>query len=272
MRTPTLTSGVLIALFALSACDSGKKDEATKTDAAEPGKDGEAAAAEGGEADAPAEAAALSFEESLEKEECEVLTAALVGETFGLAAGDLKQSTIAGCIYQWESEAEELNARLGSFRVHDDVDKAKQWFENSTKDMSQEEIAAAMGKIKAKAAEDGKLDTKAKDEAADEIGGAITEMAGADGYTFETIDGVGDAAAVSGDDGQVTVLLGNATFTVSAYKGKKQPPIQMPANPRQIAEVAKKENAKWMVETLDQRKTQSTALAKAVVETLRKRG
>ncbi|MCX4242190.1 hypothetical protein [Paraliomyxa miuraensis] len=297
---PQLPSAILLGML-LCACDEGKgsdptasaseeakaeetKTSETKTSETKTGetKTGETKTGETktdavqAKLDAASEqirkATGFTKDDYSDKKACETATPRMVSGLFGVPEGELKQMRMMGCIYSWKNadRSEMFEARFGSIRVHETEDAAKTWFGNATKGMSAEEVAEVMGKAKAKMKEDGNLDTKPKEQAAEHIGGALTDLAGKEGFQYDELSGPGDEAALGRSDGIIWIRKGNMTFNVSAYKGVPQPPptITVGADPKKMIAMATEAQKKFIAETLEQRKADATKLANAILETM----
>ena len=200
-----------------------------------------------------------------------MLPPATVAEVLEVPEAELEQMKIAGCIYSWESadERQIAEARITSISVTDDAAKARQRFDNSTKNQTAEELRAQLGSVMkaTKGSED--IDTTAKKQAVDQVGGMVGAMVPDGGYQFEDVAGIGDAARVLQHDSTLHVLVGNMVFTVAAYKGAAPPPPDMSGVPmtdmdQVIAAAAKTELAQLEL-TRDARKRDAIAVAKAIV-------
>ena len=260
-----LTGLGLVTLLGATACDKGGEEAAAK--------DGDAkASAEAGSGGAPTTTAeAKTFLKDQSKKGCEMLPPALVAKTFEVPEAELQQMKIAGCIYSYDSGdgSQTVEASINTIFVRDDPAKARQHFDNATKNMTAEEIKAQMGMVMGKAKESEAIDTAAKDKGVDQVGGMMAAMVPDGGYQYEDVPGVGDAARVLTHDGKLTVLVGNMVFTVGAYKGPAAPAPDLTGVSMQdmdaVMAAAKKADAEWMAKTRDVRREQAATLAKAIV-------
>src|SRR5690606_340995 len=119
----------------------------------------------------------------------------------------LEQIGDFGCTYRWKSEDDKQTviAALGLIWVGSDAEAARKSFDDTTKSLSADELRAQLAELQT----DGGMD------------GAFVPDAG---HQYEDVEGVGDAARALQYDGSLTVLVGNMTFNVSAYKGDAVPP------------------------------------------------
>lgn len=279
VRTSLFATLALAAALA-AGCDKGGAGDQGGDKGGEGDKSAEAASGKaGGDADAgtPSDAEVekqvKTFLKDQRKKACEMLPPSMAAKALAVPEADLKQMKVMGCIYTWESEdkKESAQAQVMSIWVKKDADSAKRWFENATKDQTAEELAKQMEMVKAKTKERKEIDTKAKKKTVDTIGDAAVTMMG-DGISFEDVEGVGDAARMNKRDGQVTVLVGNMIFNVQSFKGPAEPPLDMtgirPTDTKAVIALAKKNQDKWLSETIDIRKKMSVELAKMVVDAL----
>src|SRR5690606_14674791 len=110
----------LVAVLTVAGCDK-KKDTPSNGDSASVSIQ-EAVEKQIEEA---ADKAGAQFDKGMSKKSCEILTPALVAQTFSVPEAELKQLKIMGCIYTWKKEEGEtktmLEATLTLMRVHDSV-------------------------------------------------------------------------------------------------------------------------------------------------------
>lgn len=251
--------------LALLGCD--KKSEENADEAAK--KQAKAEPEAGDDAKPQSDGKAFTKDNFNRKMACDVLTADMVAKALEVPAGELKQNTVMGCGYQWENDTQQADAGFRMLTVYDDEETAKTRFANMTKGMSQEEIKAAMEGIKDKAEKDGAIKGAGAEKAADEIGGAVVDSAGAGGFVYEDATGIGDEARVLTNDGTVYVRVRNVTFTVTGFKLDN--PETPPLDPKDPQGSIKKQSAalmQWVTDTAPQRAESAKVLAKAVVEAL----
>ena len=146
--------------------------------------------------------------------------------------------------------------------------KPRLWFDNSTKGQTKEELQATIAQATEKAKERKEIDTKLKKDTTDKLGGVAAAMMPEEGYQYEDVPGVGDAARMNMHNGTITVLIGNMLFNVQAYKGADMPPLDpaviRSANVKKITAASKEAQHKWFRETIDVRKALGKKLAKAI--------
>lgn len=268
---PTRTLACLVLLLGLSACDKGSSE-------GEPSKDEDAAVQADG--DKPAAAAAVTeaqvktFLKEQRKKACEMLPPAMVAKALDVPEGELKQMKIAGCIYSWSSadDSQEAKASLTTIFVDKDIEAAQQRLEKATRSISAEEAKGQLAVVTDMTKEHESIDSAPKEQAVDQVGGLIGAMIPDEGYQYEDVAGVGDAARVLTHDGTLTVRVGNMVFTVSAYKGAAAPPIDLagiaPTDMKAIMAVSKAAETKWMEQTRELRRQQAIELAKVIVAAL----
>lgn len=251
----------LLALAILaSACDRDAPESASAVEGTEVAENVEGAMKEVEEA--------AQYDEGMKKKACDILTPAMVAETFDVPEGELEQVKALGCVYNWEKDDEVLEARFGSIRVHDSVDWAEKWFGNATKGMTAEETKKAMADITEKAKKDERIDTEHKKKAADKLGGMLGAMGS---VSFEDFDGIADEARINTGDGELWARKGNMTFIVKAYKGPKMPTPEVKMKPGETKAYMKKimaANREWTQKTMPQRKKATRALAEKILAKL----
>ena len=255
------------ALFALG-CDK-KDDSGSSAGGPSAPKDSATEALQA----ANAESGGRLFDKSLTKKACELLSPERVGETFGIPAAELRPISAMGCTYRWESkgadEPTRLDARFSIIQVHANAASAKQWFANATKGMSQKEVKDAMAAVTRATKEREEVDTKAKEKTVDLMGGALGDAAGAGGFQFETVDGVGDEARLALSDGALWVRTGNLTFVLSAYHGPPAPkPDLKGVGLQEMAKAALAADREWVEETLSKRKGDASKLTAVLLKAL----
>lgn len=275
-----------LTLTLAPACDGGGDDEAAGTKAeASKTADGEAAKAGTAGLDAAIEkeienAAApqdvkgevRTFLKDQRKLGCEMLPPDMVASTLDVPEAELEQFKIMGCNYKWEKGEEMAEASLMSIWVKKDAEQARRWFENSTKNQTKEELQAAMKMVTQKAKESKSIDTKTKEKTVDTVGGMAGAMMPDEGYQYEDVAGIGDAARMASHDHALTVLVGNMIFTVRAYKGPVPPPpdpkLIMSRDMDKIMAASKKAEKEHMAASKDVRRELGVKLAKAIVAKL----
>lgn len=280
-RRSIAAAWVLLCGAPTLACDSSKPSPTPVSDEAKTKTKGEAEPADPGAAEAgggeqgPAEAAAkaatpMLFVKDQRKKGCEMLPPAMVARVLEVPEAELEQQKIMGCIYSWEGGGQVAEASVMSIWVKNTPEEARTWFDNSTKTVSAEELQAQMAKVKELAKEREEVDTKAKDEAVDQVGDVVVGMTPDEGYRYEDVPGVGDAARVQTHEGAVTVLLGNMVFGVRAYKGPPAPPPDaaavMSGDVKKVMAASKKAQDEFFAQTRDVRRELAIEVAKAIVE------
>jgi hypothetical protein len=206
------------------------------------------------------------FDRDMSKRGCELLSAELVSATLDVPADTLTQRKIMGCRYDWKNDTQTLNAALSMIRAHDSEAVAAQWFANATSNRTAEQMAAEMGKISGQLDQQEQLDTAVKKSTAKNLLAMVETKA----VNFEDVAGVGDEARIS-DEGTLFVRVDNLTFMVSAYRGADAPKPDLSglgADIKQIAARVNESNARWISETLPQRKADATRLAKGIIAEL----
>lgn len=267
-------------LLPLSACDSGKDenkaDDAKVEQAAGSAAEGDAAenamekidehVATEVEKELSDEA---RFGKDMRKKGCELLTAKLVADTFGVPEAEIEQFKMMGCIYNWKGGGEIVEANITLLRAHKSEKAAAQWLENATRSATKEEMVAQMEQVRGKVKEREEIDTKLKEKTADQLIDVANDMMPDEGVAYEDVEGVGDQARVNLGDGTLWVRVDNLTFNVVGYKGKPQEqPKYTAADMKDIKKVtamAKEAQQAWLKEVAGQRRADGTRLAKLIV-------
>lgn len=264
----------LLALaFCLSSLACDKSASSDEGGAAEPSKaDGAEKAA--AHVDEVANKTAKEYGKEFAKNGCEILTAQMVAKTFDVPEAELKQMKMMGCIYNWKKKVDDktetmLEARITLIMSHKTADIAKQWFAKATKNVTAEEAKAQMNAVTEKAKEHESVDTKLKEKTVGTMGGLAAESVGKEGYSYAEVSGLGDEAKIASSDGALWIRVGNLTFTVAAYKGPPQPPVDIDIkNLKAMAAKSMAAQREWTKKTFDERKEAGTKLARLVVATL----
>jgi len=216
------------------------------------------------------------FDEGISKQPCEILTPALVAETFAVPASELRQMKMMGCIYSWKQKAGDhetiLEANLTMLRAHETEEGAIAWFQKATANKTNEEARGETAEVTERVKEDERVDTETKKKAAGTLGSLMAEALPEDGYSYAPVDGIGDEARVALHDGAIWARVGNLTFTVSAYKGAAQPEVALDASDmKDLKQLTRKTTAAknaWLEEKHAERKAAATKLAKGIIEVL----
>lgn len=258
-----------MAALAATGCDN--KEEASsgadKADAAQAGLERKLEDA--------ADKAGAKFAKGMGKKSCEILTPALVAQTFAVPEAELKQFKVMGCIYsrkKGDGDAKTtLEASLTMMRAHKTVEGAQLWFKNATANRTGEEIKEQMKQVTAKAKEHEDVDTDLKKTTVGTLGSMIS--AGMkEGTSYEPVSGVGDEAKVALSDGAIWVRVGNLTFTAKAYKGPDQPKAKIDpkdfSNLKKLTAQSMEAQRKWLQETFEERKKFGLQLAKLIIKAL----
>jgi hypothetical protein len=265
----------------LSACDNGKDenkaDDAKVEQAAKSASSADKAIEKIDDHVAKEVAKELSdearFGKDMRKKGCELLTPKLVADAFGVPEGEVKQTKVMGCIYNWKADGQIVEANITLLRTHKSEKLAAQWLEKATQTQTKEQMAAQMQEIKGKVKEREEVDTKLKEETADTLLNAATDMLPDEGVTYEDVDGVGDQARINTGDGTLWVRVDNLTFNVTAFKGKEMEQPEYTAadmkNIKKVTAMAQQAQQAWLKENVDQRRADSIKVAKLIVANLK---
>jgi hypothetical protein len=252
-----LIAAALLSLGLSAGCDKAgdSADEAGATG----GESGEASAEKSADQPADKSATKAGFDEAIADKPCELLSAKMVSETFGVPEGDLEQrGSRRACRYEWKDDTKQLEVSLFQPKVFESEDKAASYFGTATKNMTGEDVAEKMDRVVDDAKK--KLDTKNKKAAAEKVGSAVTPK---DGMTYKDIDGLGDEARLDVNSGTMKVRVSNLFFNLKAFHGAS---MEMPEklDSKSIQAAGKK----WQQENLPLRREAAKKLAPVVVENL----
>lgn len=205
MKTMTICAALLLPL--LGGCDSAPATAATAVATAGPASES---------AEAPGETPRIFEQDEVRGDGCPLLSAAEVAELAGIDAGAISGSPVMDCFYEWASGS----VVMMGVKVHDDIERASEYYEGVTGDYTAAEMQAAVDVVK-----EGIADEVAAGEAdasAVPVGEALanTVPANSDGGA---VSGVGDRAGRVND--WLYVLLGNVTFSVKAEHGNFDPAL-----------------------------------------------
>lgn len=276
-RFPTVCVATTGLLLLLSACDKSKdegKGEAENKDKAEVAG-GEEGAAEAGEKVAKVEkelSDEARFDKEMGKKGCDLLTAKMVADTFGVPEAEVEQFKMMGCIYNWKGDDEIVEANITLLRAHKSEKAAAKWITNATRSQTKEEISAQLEKVREGVKDSDEVNTKLEEKTADQLMDVANDMLPDEGVSYEDVDGVGDEARVNVGDGTIWVRVDNLTFNVVGYKGPPQKELDLsPADMKDLKKVtamAKEAQQAWLAEVADDRRAGGEKLGKVIVENL----
>lgn len=202
-----------------------------------------------------AKAFASAHKASMSMNACELITKAMVAETFDLPPAQISSSSYYGCEYSLETVGDKtLSVNTFIVAAFPDEATAEAAFLRSTRNMSSEEISAGLEKAKANVEDRGGLDAKDK-----KMFNRLAKAASGMSINYADVEGIGEYARINTDTGELHVLANNIYFVVSAYYGQ---PMSLEAlQSGSIIEVTKN----WTQQTLPQRKKAAKTLAKAAI-------
>lgn len=280
-----ISLALAMCAFGITACDSKAKTEDATSEApkgADPAssdaksgdaKDGKGAAAKpDGSAKAPS---GKMFDKKADfRLVCSVFDAKDFAEAFNVPADEVKEANF-GCAYTWESKTKgerEVKVEIAPGFIHKEVARAKKSYDallTQSPGARDEEVAAALGDMKAKARADGAIASGAEEKAAKTLTGTVGALV--KGITYQnTAQRIGDQS-LEDSTGKIWVRLGNMTYTVMAYDGK---PFQLDPkslnvkDPTKIASAIAEASKAWEASTSDVRKKHSTVIANLVTSKL----
>ncbi|MGY0652840.1 hypothetical protein ACW7GZ_13475 [Luteimonas sp. A537] len=189
-----------------------------------------------------------------------MVTVDTVATVFGLPAGEIEQHESSGmCLYNWKGEGMVMDATIHVTRVADDARAAAEHFANVTRGISGAELDKAMDGVREQARENAGPDSAAADAL---LGGVADATRSASrGIEFSDVDGVGDQARMLVGRGELSVLVDNLHFSVTAHHGKR---MTAPPDLKQLVAASRA----WHQTTLAEREEQSIAVARAAVAAL----
>lgn len=197
-------------------------------------------------------AGSKTYDTSLAERPCDIVTADMVATTFGVPVDNLQQSGPEAplCSYQLEEDGKSLDVLLTV--VAFDTDKAAaEGFRDATRSMSAEEVSARLEELGIE------LD-ESDEQFARDIG--IPEPTG---VQFEDVENIADQARFQTGEGSLHLQQGNLWITLTAYYG---PDMKIPDEI--TFESVEKATSAWKKDTMDERKEQVIALAKAALAAL----
>lgn len=195
---------------------------------------------------------------ALAEDPCLIAPKPLIADTFDVPVDAVEQTgtKVMGrmaCNNEWSVEDRNGHADV-TVQIFNNPAGAKAHFDNVTRSVSAEEMAADVELMKDKDAKPGSSEDLANQLLSKVAGGAIT---------FEDVDGVGDAARFDTSHSTLTARQGNLIMSVEAYDG---PPMPLPDTLN--AQTMTKAGKQWHQDTREERKQAASALASAIVEHL----
>lgn len=139
------------------------------------------------------------FDESISEDKCSLLTPAQVAAAALVSASAVEQNSSI-CLYEWEG----ANIYLSSVRVHDSIERAREYYARNTKDFTSEEMRASKEALKERVEES---------ESGTGISEALIDAAPEDAINYERWNDVGSEAAWDGNS--VMIRYGNVTVKFS---------------------------------------------------------
>lgn len=195
-----------------------------------------------------------SYDTSLAKKPCAILTADQVATTLNIPAEKLEQSgpEVPFCIYEMDEDGKTVAVTLLVSAFNTDKAAAES-FHESTQNRTAEEIAQLMQELGIGFDED-------------ESDSTDSTAVPATGVQFENIQGIAEHARFETSQGALHLLQGNLYMVIMAYHG---PAMPLPENIAYTDFAAlEKASSAWVKDTMDVRKEQATALAKTALKTL----
>ncbi|HHX35842.1 MAG TPA: hypothetical protein GX719_11295 [Gammaproteobacteria bacterium] len=202
-----------------------------------------------------ASAAGKIYDTSLAEKPCAILTTDQVATTLNIAPDKLEQSgpEVPFCIYEMDDDGKTVEVTLVVSAFDTDKAAAKS-FHELTQDRTAEEITQMLQE----------LGIDADEDESDSIA-SITKPE-TTGVQFESIKGIAEQARFQTNEGALHLLQGNLYLVLMAYYG---PVMPVPENIAYTDFAAlEKASSAWVQDTMDVRKEQTTALAKAALEAL----
>ena len=204
--------------------------------------------------------ASAKFDPSLRDAPCSVVTVDTVASVFDLPVDEIEEHGSMGmCLYSWKGDGQVMDATIHVTRVSDTVADAAEYFGSATAGIGGAELDRAMESIREQARKEAGEGSAAADAVLGAAGDA--SRSGSGGIQFRDVAGIGDHARMQEGKGDLSILLGNLHFSVTAYHGDRMPP------PDNFSEMVAASRA-WMKTILPQREAQTIELARAAVAAL----
>lgn len=206
---------------------------------------------------ASAWATSKTYDTSLAEKPCNIVTAKMVADTFKVPVEQLEQSDsiIPLCFYEMEENGKIVDVTL-SITAFESDNAAAESFREATQSMTATQMAQSLEELG--------IDL---DEADDQpIGGITMPDMQPSGVQFESIQNLAKQARFQTNKGVLHLLEGNLYMILHAYYGKEMP-IPNNFSVTDYADLEKATSA-WTAETIDVRKEQTVALAKAALKAL----
>lgn len=159
----------------------------------------------GGEGDGGAADPEPVFTETVEDDDCTVLTLSDVSEATSVPETKLEQRRISGCLYAWDRG----NVNLLSVRVHETVDQARAYHARFTEDISAAGIDEAQDRVQeelGRRREEGEMN-----ETDQAVAGALVDAMPEEDISHQRWSEIGSEAAMDGR-GSVRLRYGNVTI------------------------------------------------------------
>lgn len=199
-------------------------------------------------------AGSKSYDTALEGRPCDIVTADMVATTYQVPVKQLKQSQPVEslCAYEMTGSGKILNVKL-SVAVFDTNKAAEAAFISSTRSMTVQDMAEKLKELGIEFDEEDR-------QFARDLGLPDPQPTG---VQFQDVDGIADQARFQTDEGVLHVQQGNLLMKLDAFYG---PSMKKP----DTLTLAAMEGAtsSWKQDTMDERREQSTALAKAALAAL----
>lgn len=171
-------------------------------------------AGEMSEATSTAAAGERIFDESVEEDECAVLTAEDVNAAVGAPLDGIEQEAWGGvCLYSWDAGSSWSDGSLAvlDVTVHESLDRARSEYARFTEDVTAEEVGE--GKDRVQEDLEGERAAGEISPSEEALADALVETMPEMDFTHRRWDGIGSAASTDGH-GTVRVRYGNVTVWI----------------------------------------------------------
>lgn len=199
-------------------------------------------------------AASKSYDVALESQPCDIVTADMIATTYQVPVKQLKQSEPVEslCAYEMTGNGRILSVKV-SVAVFDINKSAEDAFISSTRSMTAQGMAEKLNEFGIEFDEEDR-------QFARELGLPDPQPTG---VQFEDVKGIADQARFQTDEGVLHVQHGNLLMKLDAFYG---PSMKKPDTLTLAA--LEEATSRWKQDTIDERREQSTALAKAALDAL----
>ena len=202
-----------------------------------------------------------TYEKGVPAQACDVMPPEMVARLFELPAEEIEgRGGKSHCRYRRNTDDHSFYAHLTSIQVFDDVEKAKRWYDNLTRNATHEDIEAQKDEIDREIDEEEDLETGTEKETAKTLTGLFAALTPDGGLRHEPVEGLADEAKIDNESATIRLRSGNMIFYVAAYSGPRKPIT----GTSDMKEIMAEERA-WNAKALPDRARAAIQLAREVV-------